>query len=512
MESSFTSRRQATQGLPQFNLALPPPPADIPSTRYPNHAPAILSPRNHDSYYHHHVGPREATAPTTTSRAAPPTTTHSSSPLIAQPPSSASSIPPPFSTSRDSTVASSSILTPKPGIASEGLSPSPGGNSGSSQNSQPGGGSSIYYQPIQHHPWSSSSSGSGHTPSYTYAATNHNSASNSSSVVTQPFGSRQSLYGNVSPSMPQFSQARATNSSTNGENLPNPPSYQEQSAFPTPLSAGGGSLGSSYSQAPAAATHHALSQPVLSSQNSNGTQPPTPTQSSAHPGAPQSGHEGPPYRAPPTPNSYYPPASTPQQSSFPAYQHHHSPTTHSPTTTGAPSRGLGVLSGGMAPPLQYGAGRGHHMQPVGPYQPQYQMHGNPVLSNMHHPGTPLHVVNGMHGYPYTMQHGHHSYGGHSGPQTDRPFKCDECPQSFNRNHDLKRHKRIHLAVKPFPCIHCDKSFSRKDALKRHKLVKGCGSKDAAESAPSVTSGGSPPDRNDVAGEDSTETVTPKREP
>ena len=48
---------------------------------------------------------------------------------------------------------------------------------------------------------------------------------------------------------------------------------------------------------------------------------------------------------------------------------------------------------------------------------------------------------------------------------DRPFKCDQCPQSFNRNHDLKRHKRIHLAVKPFPCGHCDKSFSRKDALK-----------------------------------------------
>ena len=48
---------------------------------------------------------------------------------------------------------------------------------------------------------------------------------------------------------------------------------------------------------------------------------------------------------------------------------------------------------------------------------------------------------------------------------DRPFKCDQCPQAFNRNHDLKRHKRIHLAVKPFPCPSCDKSFSRKDALK-----------------------------------------------
>ncbi|KAL5330837.1 hypothetical protein ACEPPN_000361 [Leptodophora sp. 'Broadleaf-Isolate-01'] len=57
---------------------------------------------------------------------------------------------------------------------------------------------------------------------------------------------------------------------------------------------------------------------------------------------------------------------------------------------------------------------------------------------------------------------------------DRPFKCDQCPQSFNRNHDLKRHKWIHLGVKPFPCGHCEKSFSRKHALKRHIRVKGCG--------------------------------------
>ncbi|CAD6574121.1 MAG: hypothetical protein TREMPRED_001011 [Tremellales sp. Tagirdzhanova-0007] len=65
------------------------------------------------------------------------------------------------------------------------------------------------------------------------------------------------------------------------------------------------------------------------------------------------------------------------------------------------------------------------------------------------------------------------------PLVDRPFKCDECVQSFNRNHDLKRHKRIHLSVKPFGCDKCGKTFSRKDALRRHWLVKGCRGEDGA---------------------------------
>ncbi|EPQ27971.1 uncharacterized protein PFL1_04298 [Pseudozyma flocculosa PF-1] len=56
----------------------------------------------------------------------------------------------------------------------------------------------------------------------------------------------------------------------------------------------------------------------------------------------------------------------------------------------------------------------------------------------------------------------------------KQFKCSACDAIFSRNHDLKRHARIHLAVKPFPCMFCDKAFSRKDALKRHVLVKGCG--------------------------------------
>ncbi|KAK3385562.1 hypothetical protein B0H63DRAFT_449600 [Podospora didyma] len=59
---------------------------------------------------------------------------------------------------------------------------------------------------------------------------------------------------------------------------------------------------------------------------------------------------------------------------------------------------------------------------------------------------------------------------------ERAFKCDLCTQSFSRNHDLKRHRRIHLAAKPYPCPTCDKCFSRKDALKRHRLVKACADK------------------------------------
>jgi hypothetical protein len=98
----------------------------------------------------------------------------------------------------------------------------------------------------------------------------------------------------------------------------------------------------------------------------------------------------------------------------------------------------------------------------------------PVSSNVANPNGGLALV-GVHpgmmpgfnsGHAAQMPHFMSRYNPHGQPLSGhRPFKCDQCPQSFGRNHDLKRHKRIHLAVKPFPCHYCDKSFSRKDALK-----------------------------------------------
>jgi hypothetical protein len=54
-----------------------------------------------------------------------------------------------------------------------------------------------------------------------------------------------------------------------------------------------------------------------------------------------------------------------------------------------------------------------------------------------------------------------------GHATHRPFRCGTCPASFARNHDLKRHAKLH-DKKAWKCRGCDKIFSRRDAIKRHK--------------------------------------------
>ncbi|PMD42023.1 hypothetical protein L207DRAFT_305370 [Hyaloscypha variabilis F] len=59
--------------------------------------------------------------------------------------------------------------------------------------------------------------------------------------------------------------------------------------------------------------------------------------------------------------------------------------------------------------------------------------------------------------------------------TSRPFICDVtgCSNSYQRIHELRRHKRTHLGVKPYSCRYsqCGKSglngFVRKDHLRQH---------------------------------------------
>jgi Zinc finger, C2H2 type len=67
---------------------------------------------------------------------------------------------------------------------------------------------------------------------------------------------------------------------------------------------------------------------------------------------------------------------------------------------------------------------------------------------------------------------------------ERPFRCTRCPAAFARNHDLKRHERLH-EYKAWQCTGCAKAFSRRDALTRHRNAAAarhstCATADVAE--------------------------------
>lgn len=326
------------------------------------------------------------------------------------------------------------------------------------------------------------------TAAYTYTTTSAASPNPAQTALAHP-----SPYGAGRSSMLQPSMSYMTARSSQQQPLgapaealpapapaapPQPPPFQHHpdvQAVPSYQNTLSSTGPSPHHHHPSSAPPPQLQNPTstLSSQSAV-TQAPTPASSTSAGGAGD-------FRPPPTPGAYstYPTSSTPSQPSFPSYAPQPSPThPHhhpSPTTSGGLSRGLSSISAGpslsgmAAPQMGYG-GPPPVPRPGYPYHHQLPGVAAPVMSNIGNPGGQMALVSGVSGMslpPGFGPHSHHPmmFGHSQQPSQERPFKCDTCPQSFNRNHDLKRHKRIHLAVKPFPCTFCEKSFSRKDALK-----------------------------------------------
>ncbi|KAI3320786.1 hypothetical protein HD806DRAFT_217535 [Xylariaceae sp. AK1471] len=431
---SFLSRRPAAGGLPQFHL--PPP-----NTSLDPQIPSMVAP-----YYRF---PQHYPSP-------PPTSSPSESRQETSSPCLQHSFPLPF---RRQPLTSSSGVT-----GSDSLSPlSSSINSNSSHSSQTG----ITQQYHNQNGWSMPSSQSYTYGSITPGGQSSMMSSNYNRHIYSPGGS--GAPGGAS--QPGYS-SRNSQSPATTDGLAHPSYDSANHPFSISLS-GGGTSHSSFSSQPSHPQH-------LQILNSQTSQPPTPAATASSDNY---------SRAPPTPGHYAASSSTPQQSSFPAFHPPHpSPTQLSPTTTGAPARGPSTLGSQQYSPM--GAPPHYGSRPYYPTIPSGM--GGAVLSNMGNPGGQMSIMGGIN--PLGAYHaghplGHHSlYPGAPNSHQDRPYRCDTCPQSFNRNHDLKRHKRIHLAVKPFPCGHCDKSFSRKDALKRHRMVKGCGN---GKTSPKSDDDGSP---------------------
>ncbi len=349
-----------------------------------------------------------------------------------------------------------SVLTPPVNLGGDGVSPvSSGINSGSSQSSL--NGVSAPYNPAGY--WPPPQPGS---QQYPYSS----APPMSSPFSTQAHHNMYSTRGLYSPLTNNYNTnnyntpQRDVNSSAAHESLPQPPFQLNLPPFPT-----GGSSGAPGS----------LSLPNLSQQQNHQaqtTQQPQTPQSTQQQQPRQnmhasSGSYGP--RPPPTPTYSYGSSSTPQQSSFPTFTQP-SPTQQTPITSGGPPNRISPTSSTHLNTMQPPPGS---IGPLGYPRyigPQYSLPGlstQMMSNNIHSPGGQMMQIP-MQGYPPHPGMQSQMYGMHPGQANnpnDKPCKCDECPTSFNRNHDLKRHKRIHLDVKPYPCNDCPKRFSRRDALK-----------------------------------------------
>ncbi|KAJ3101703.1 hypothetical protein HDU97_001112 [Phlyctochytrium planicorne] len=175
---------------------------------------------------------------------------------------------------------------------------------------------------------------------------------------------------------------------------------------------------------------------------------------------------------------------------------------HSMFVPGPHAMGGMVLPPGARFPLQPGMGP-PPMNGMPPRPPPPGMQGAPGMG-MHHPPPP----NGMiairpppgsvtnspmmfNGGPPPMMPRHHLPPGLNPPPPPnnvgptgtvtpggkaKPFRCEKCPQTFSRSHDLKRHYYIHSQEKPYPCPRCGKGFARRDALRRHEKAVADGKK------------------------------------
>ena len=287
--------------------------------------------------------------------------------------------------------------------------------------------------------------------------------------------------GMFSPSIAgTLAQRGTSNSPSAGDSIPPPPPYDVSSLPPIPSTTMSMSMSMSTPStlAPPTAQQQALAHAYMAQGQ---TQTQTPVSATTTQASPISGTDAYSQRPQSTPSSFYSHSqpSSAQQSSFPGFNNS-SPVQHSPMSAPPQMSRISPIhqqSAVFSPPTSQAAQFGRSS--YSPYSlpamstAPVQMSG-PIMSNIHSPNNPMGMI-GMpsNSLPGGMFHSGVSahlnqqmYGSQQQPaHNERPFKCDQCPQSFNRNHDLKRHKRIHLAVKPFPCGHCEKSFSRKDALK-----------------------------------------------
>ncbi|PGH04201.1 hypothetical protein AJ79_07179 [Helicocarpus griseus UAMH5409] len=284
-------------------------------------------------------------------------------------------------------------------------------------------------------------------------------------------------------SPPSFAGRNNSHSPTTTDGLTPTFDINHRSYFHSPVSGASTSSGPSpTTQHPQPAMAHVL---MNNAQATAATLPPTPPA--------QSNVDAYGQKLPSTP-LYSGSQNTPHQAAFQPYQNNSAGSAmHQPSANGPSSR--------ISPIQVQLPAEGQYSRPY----PSYNLPAmsGPIMSNVHSPGSAMalmgsvqpHLAPTMHsGHAATMSniysgHPHHTMHGYmqQPQQDDRPYRCNECAQSFRRNHDLKRHTRIHLAVKPFPCQFCDKSFSRKDALKRHRLVKGCDKESLKDSQSDKTS-------------------------